>query len=312
MSLSLLTLQGIFPEIFPNADVAFTADTIRKMIAVDDICNQDAYKFSDSLNGNTFEKNSQGAFVLYAHSTGVGGIDRWKEIDGAAAKIPDSKEIYLKIVDGNNKGSYISIYDLVTLDASKISNKNSLTYGNIGSKVAAVTYALSCMKMKQVLLQIGNLNSLNLELEIINKIMGELAQMKDRLSQTDVKNRATELYYYATESPSEAILRFFGERHLLDKSQLLGKDNSISDTYYNYYLGENYSSARWGIDLTGNHVQFWMDTARIYYEQISNQQSKLSNEMEAQMKMAQQDVSIATNFLKSIGKMFFGITGNVR
>jgi hypothetical protein len=330
MSLTLVSLRDVFPEIFPDTSTAVDNEAIRRMIAIDDSYNQGIYRYHDSITGseiNSLYKNNGTSYVLYAHSTGTGGVDRWTEISDLSTDFATkSSELYLRIEDGPNKDKYIRIYDLISLDAEAIRGNGGLAYATLGAKIAAVTFAMSCMKMKTMQLHMEDLQRYNEEMRLMNGVMRKLVEMKDRLSMKDLRNVGSQdfLRDRYTESPSWEVLQFMGKRHLLSQDLLKGKyqtfgEKSRADAAWPIYLravsADNttlYQQAAGLIDLAGDDVQFWADALRIYNDKVGNQQSAGSNEMETQLKMAQQDITVATDFLRNTKKNLDQILPNIR
>jgi hypothetical protein len=64
--------------------------------------------------------------------------------------------------------------------------------------------------------------------------------------------------------------------------------------------------------LSACNVGFWIDSLRIQIDMVSNENSKRNNEMQKELKMAQQDIALSGNLMKTFTRTYGGISANIR
>jgi hypothetical protein len=297
MSLSLISLINVFPDVFPSEEAVINNDAIKQMITVNNTLT-DAYCFDETLSegalSDSYEKApGGGGYVLYVRSDNMGTAagDAWTPVTVAGDKLPNSKDLYLHIVkDGKNQ--FVCIYDLVKLDSDKLQAR----YGNPGQWIAAVIYSLSCMSTKNLLIHIADIEQLNDECAEINKMMAKLNVVKDDLSYKDQKTR-------------ERLGSDFEPINSLGKINLGTEVPNCEE----FFSSRNISIATVGLsNINGTQVAFITDALRIYSDEVSNLINKMSSKMQRALSDAQKNVGLASNLLQAYGKMVRGVQVNVR
>ncbi|MDR0679052.1 MAG: hypothetical protein LBF24_02270, partial [Puniceicoccales bacterium] len=229
----VLSLRDVFPEIF-SENSHICNRTLRQLIRVQDNYNgPDVYVFDSTLLGEgcspVYEQNSSLTdYVLYNRTVGSGD---YIPVDSINVKYFDSSELYLrKISSTPSDRDYVSIYSLIGLDVSQILPKESAglsPYLQLAFRVAAVTYAMSCIQMRMIEVYMRDISRFNAEIASINQAFGTLSKIKQHLctydsQQPDNTDDQVSVNILNTASIPTKIFSFFARRNLLDDSLLAG------------------------------------------------------------------------------------------
>ncbi|MDR2029879.1 MAG: hypothetical protein LBP65_00180 [Puniceicoccales bacterium] len=301
-----VTLAKVFPDIFPNASTAtkFTNASIRQMIDLAGYNSMDGacYTFDSSIASDTinsrYESANDGYVLYYKGGSLAEGTQCWAPFTSPTEAIVDASEVYLHIKTSDR---YICIYDLISLDINKLLQTTTAFY-----VAAAIGYAMSCVQLKQMDLNVENLVQLNDELERVNKVMAVLTAVRDDLASRDVivndiKNLNTKQMDTVSVTLAEGtvtVVDFLYNRHLLDKELMGGKSKSE-------FAGDNSK-------LNANKISFWIDSLRIYYEQCNGLVSMVSSNMQANSNTSSQASTFANSALQSRGRTLTTVVGNIR
>ncbi|MDR3316568.1 MAG: hypothetical protein LBS68_00610 [Puniceicoccales bacterium] len=236
MSTPTLSLRSVFGNEV-NFDAGLTADVIKKMMEVSNNYGNDAYNFlldSQYSSRAEFEKSGN-VYKLYSRSHDSSGAELWVEIVDADMKYISSMELYLKAkkVGGSSVSeTYVPLTSLISLNVSALTSVG--TY-NLGTKLAAVAYAISCLQMKLMDICISDIRQISDELRIITSIMPILNQIKDDLSSLDFGSDNINMRHRSTIPMS--VFNFFDDRKLIDDSLLTGvlTGDALNKVVTNYY-----------------------------------------------------------------------------
>jgi hypothetical protein len=217
MNVFSIKLADVFPEaFFGKTYIDNTA--ICRMISIADNYNQGVYKFDSTITGSnlssTYEQSANG-YKLYVRSTGTSNKDRWICIDSSQDEIPNSTEVFLK----TTSGAYVSIYDLVKMDTTKIfGEKAGKEYASLPARVAAVTYAISCVQMKRMEIHVADLARISEEMHITGRLINEINKVKNKITTWDLGVTETGQKYKATLPTS--VMAFLLSRKIIDEEML--------------------------------------------------------------------------------------------
>ncbi|MDR2667793.1 MAG: hypothetical protein LBB38_02010, partial [Puniceicoccales bacterium] len=233
----VLSLGETFKDVFSSSERHIDGDAIRAMIAVSDSFNgDDVYAYDsaiatkDGMRSSHYE-NDGSNFVLYSRD--VGSL-QYVKVCTINDKYFDSSELYLKSTDTSLDESkrYVSIYDLVKLDAKKILEKSApVSYGplspysDLAFRVAAVAYSVSCIQLRMAMIRMRDIAVCNAEIEKINSICKWLNALKYELTKFDsqIADSATGgVSNMHAASVSKRVMMFLAERKLLDETSLAG------------------------------------------------------------------------------------------
>ncbi|MDR2677486.1 MAG: hypothetical protein LBB26_02895 [Puniceicoccales bacterium] len=67
-----------------------------------------------------------------------------------------------------------------------------------------------------------------------------------------------------------------------------------------------------GVKLNAEHCGMWADTLRVYTDQVNNDTTGRSTNMQMVLQLSQQDLSTASNLMKAIFRTYTEVVGNIR
>ncbi|MDR3117781.1 MAG: hypothetical protein LBT98_04445 [Puniceicoccales bacterium] len=234
MILEIITLRQVFSNIFLSRN-SIDYNSLLSMIAVNDTLSGDIYSYDDSIASENTAKdkyvNSSGNFTLYNRVVCMAGevADGNAEMFGNVKYVPidnpdqlfnSSSELYLKSTSGTGETAYVSLYNLVHLDLSKIGQSTANVanvFQDTGIRIAAMVYSMACLERRTLMLHIGDMEASVAEQKLMNRVMAQLQQMSNDLIAMDGQESSK-----STVTILPEILAFFAQRKLVDDSAAFG------------------------------------------------------------------------------------------
>jgi hypothetical protein len=320
MSLSILSIKDVFPNVFTGTGAAtsFTYETICKMLTVEDSFNSQAsYKLNSSFESSgvassTYEKDGN-AFTLYVKKQDEQGNDIFEQVTNPETLIPTTTELYLKKKLSNE---YVRMYDLVVIDMDRISaNVSDATKRDSGFCVAALIYAVSCLRNRMVLLCVNEMEMVSVEQEKLVNAMNALTRTVNDISAadrgSDDKNN--------TAIPDLDAVAFMAQRDLLMTTESVGVITKVGietiRAYANNPTSGNKSAAQTEVNkwnLTHDKTAAIRDALRVYVDRVGNDLAARSTTLNMHLQLAQQDIQTASSLLSAVEQFQGGAVGFIR